>query len=201
MLNLEKLLDGVEGKEELIKNINSELGKEFVPRSEFNTKNEELKNANATLKERDEQLESLSKVAGNKDALTAEIEKLKQENEAAATKYQNELQEMKLNAAIEREIAGIAKEDARDIIPNLINKEELVLKEDGTVVGLKEIVEGLKETRKSLFKTEEEGTAQVQFVKGGTKTTNVAMTKEQIKAIVDPVERRMKIAENIELFK
>ena len=41
-----------------------------MARSDFNTKNEELKAAKAALKERDGQLEALKKTAGNTEELT-----------------------------------------------------------------------------------------------------------------------------------
>ena len=51
-MDLKKILASVENHEDLIKQIESEIGKEFVPRAEFNTKNQELK-------ERDKQLGEL----------------------------------------------------------------------------------------------------------------------------------------------
>ena len=57
-----------------------EIGKGFVSRSDFNTKNEELKTAKSTLKERDGQLEQLKKSAGNTEELTKQIEQLQKDN-------------------------------------------------------------------------------------------------------------------------
>lgn len=199
-MDLKKILGDIEGQTELIEKINAEIGREFVPRAEFNAKNDELKNTVQALAERDKQLEQLSGLEGDKNALTAEINRLKNENKEAAKKYADEMKKIRINQAIEREISGIANPDALDIIPGLIKTDSIILNEDGSILGLKEQVEALKESRKSLFKTERENVPQ--FVRGQTaQTTAAGMTREQIEAIKDPVERRQKIAENINLYK
>ena len=199
-MDLKKILGNIEGHDELIEKINAEVGREFVPRAEFNAKNDELKSTAQALAERDKQLEQLSGLEGDKTALTAEINRLKSENKEAAKQYAEEMKGIRISQAIEREISGIANPDALDIIPGLIKKDSIILNEDGSILGLKEQVEALKESRKSLFKTEAE--ALPQFVKGQTAQREQAgLTREQIEAIKDPVERRQKIAENINLYK
>lgn len=42
-MDLKKLLESVENKDEIIKQIETEIGKDYVPRAEFNVKNTELK--------------------------------------------------------------------------------------------------------------------------------------------------------------
>lgn len=44
-MDLAKILNGIENSEELIKKIQAEIGADYVPRSEFNAKNEKLKEA------------------------------------------------------------------------------------------------------------------------------------------------------------
>ena len=53
MLDWLKEILGESWTEEIDKKVSEEIGKGFVSRSDFNTKNEELKTAKATLKERD----------------------------------------------------------------------------------------------------------------------------------------------------
>ena len=59
MLDWLKEILGESWTEEIDKKVSDEIGKGFVSRSDFNTKNEELKTAKSTLKERDGQLEQL----------------------------------------------------------------------------------------------------------------------------------------------
>ena len=48
-MDLTKILSGVENSEELIKKIQAEIGANYVPRSEFNDKNDKLKEAEKQL--------------------------------------------------------------------------------------------------------------------------------------------------------
>lgn len=197
-MDLTKILDGIGNKAELIEKINAEVGREFVPRTEFNAKNDEVKKTAATLAERDTQIEQLSTATGDKDTLTKELNRLKDENKTAAKQYAAEMKKIRINQAIEREISGIANPDALDIIPGLIKTDSIIFNDDGTILGLKEQIETLKESRKSLFKGDDKAP---QFSKGQATATKPGLTKEQITAIIDPVERRQAIAQNIELFK
>lgn len=198
-MDLNEILDGIENKDKLIEKINSEVGKAFVPRSEFNAKNEELKQTAKALEERDRKIEELSTSEIDKSELAQTIEKLKNDNKANVEKFNEQMKEIRIATAIEREISSIVNPDAVDLIPKLINKESLILNDDGTVLGLKEQIEGLKEQRKSLFKSED--VSKPHFTKGQSASKEVSMTREQIQAIVDPVERREAIKQNLDLFK
>lgn len=198
-MDLNKILDGIDNKEKLIEEINLEVGKNFVPRSDFNAKNEELKQTTKELEEREKKIEALSTTEADRDSLIKTIEQLKADNKETAERFTEEMKELRIANAIEREVASIANSDAIDLIPKLINKETLILNDDGSVLGLKEQIDNLKEQRKSLFKSED--TTKPHFTKGQQSNADVPMTKEQIQAIVDPVERREAITRNIELFK
>ena len=50
-MDLKKILADIENADVLVKQIESEIGKEFVPRTEFNTKNQELKERDTQLAE------------------------------------------------------------------------------------------------------------------------------------------------------
>lgn len=68
-MDLSKILGQLENGAELIKAIEAEVGKEFVPRSEFNAKNNELKERDKQIKELNA---SLDEVAA-KDQTIAEL--------------------------------------------------------------------------------------------------------------------------------
>lgn len=88
-MDLSKILNGVENSEEIIKQIQAEIGKEYVLRTDFNTKNEDSKNLqeqfntlktnHSTLEEEKKTWDTLkteleSKVAGHElNALKAKI--------------------------------------------------------------------------------------------------------------------------------
>lgn len=60
-MDLSRILGDIENKDELIRQIEAELGKEFVPRTEFNAKNTEVKSLEKQVGELNSNLTSLSK--------------------------------------------------------------------------------------------------------------------------------------------
>lgn len=72
-MDLLQILKGIEGAEELKKTIDGEIGKDFVPRSEFNEKNEKLKSAQEKLESMTVQFDALSKEKGGLESQIAEL--------------------------------------------------------------------------------------------------------------------------------
>ena len=72
-MDLTKILGGLENGAELIKAIEAEVGKEFVPRSEFNTKNNELKERDKQIKELNASLEGVTAKVSTYDQTIAEL--------------------------------------------------------------------------------------------------------------------------------
>lgn len=68
-MDLSKILGQLENGAELIKAIEAEVGKEFVPRSEFNAKNNELKERDKQIKELNASLDEVA----TKDQTIAEL--------------------------------------------------------------------------------------------------------------------------------
>lgn len=131
-------------------NQSAEELKEYVPKNRFEEVSKENKTLKTTLKENETSLEELKKSAGSNEELTAQIEKLQAEAKEAEQKHADELKEMKLNSAIKIAIGGRVQDE--DIVSGLINKEKLVIAEDGKVIGLDEQLKALKENKAFLFK-------------------------------------------------
>lgn len=72
-MDLTKILGGLENGAELIKAIEAEVGKEFVPRSEFNTKNNELKERDKQIEELNASIEGLTSKASTYDQTIADL--------------------------------------------------------------------------------------------------------------------------------
>lgn len=162
--------DGVLNQEELFKEINQEFPKYAVPKDQYNAVAEAKKKLEKDITERDKQLEELKKI--DADGLKAEIERLQQENKAAKETYEKELKEIQLNNAIKLAINGRVHDE--DIVSQLIKKDELVLSEDGKVVGLDEQINSLKETKGFLFieEKQDEQEEQLGFQKVGNPQPN-----------------------------
>lgn len=197
-MDFEKYFKDATNKDELISELKSDIGKEFVLRSDFNMKNDELKRANELISDHAKQLKSLTQVEGDKTALKKEIEQLRELNKEAETKYADELKNLKIDTAMTAKLNGLFQPDTIDYIKTLIKKEHLTFTEDGSVVGLDEQIVPIKESKKSfLIETNKNPV----FVKGGGTAVQPGITRAEIEAIKDPVARQRKIAENLNLFK
>lgn len=128
--------------------------KSFVPKARFDEVNGAKKTAEDTLKERDKQLETLSKDAGASEDLKKQIETLTAANKEAADKHAADLKELTVSNAIKTALAGKVHDDA--LVAGLFDREKLVLDGD-KIVGLDDQLKGLQESKAFLFKQEDKG--------------------------------------------
>ncbi|HDP5799210.1 phage scaffolding protein [Staphylococcus aureus] len=117
----------------------------MVPRSRLNDKNTEIEELKEEISKRDEQIVKLQDSVKDDSEIQKELEELKDQNSEWETKYK----ETQLNNAVKLAVAKEAN-DANDILA-FINKDELELADDGTVKGLDEAIETLKESKPYLF--------------------------------------------------
>lgn len=133
--------------EQAVKNF---LDGEFVPKSRFNEVNESKKALTDQLAERDKQLGSLKKNVGDNEGLKKQIEELQAANKQQKADFEAQAKALKIDTAIKLAI-GDSAQDA-DIVTGLIDKDKLILGEDGKIAGLTEQVEALKKDKGFLFK-------------------------------------------------
>ncbi len=121
--------------------LTAEIEKEYKPAADFEA-------LSGQLADRDRQLEALGKL--KPEELKAEIERLQEENKAAAEKYAAELADLKLNGAIENRLL---KEGAVNTkaVRALLDNEKIKLSEDGSLTGLDEQLKALRENEKWAF--------------------------------------------------
>lgn len=162
--------DGQLDQEELMKDINKEFPKYAVPKEQYNALAETRKKLEEDLETRDKQLEDLKDI--DVEDLQKQIETLQEENKTAKETYENELKELQLSNAIKLAINGKVHDE--DIVSQLIKKDELVLSEDGKVVGLDEQINSLKENKGFLFIEEKQDEQEEQpgFQKVGNEQPN-----------------------------
>lgn len=152
MLDWLKEILGESWTEEIDKKVSDEIGKGFVSRSDFNTKNEELKTARTTLKERDGQLEQLKKSAGNTEELRSQIEQLQKDNAQKDKDHAAALKALRIDAAVDLALTSAKaknKTAARALLAEFLKTAEL--DEAGTVTGLDKAVEKLVKGEDSSF--------------------------------------------------
>lgn len=128
----------------------------WFPKEKFDEVNTAKKKAEDDLKERDKQLEQLSKSAGDNEALKGKIKELQDENKAAAEKYAAEMKELQINTALKLALAADAHDP--DLVAGLLDKNKIELNEDGTIkAGLDDQLKGLREKKSFLFAEKQQG--------------------------------------------
>ncbi|MEK3796121.1 phage scaffolding protein [Paenibacillus sp. FSL R7-0204] len=167
----------------LMGDVNKELPKHFVPKSQYNELSDTRKKLEKDVADRDTQLETLSKDAGASEGLKAEIARLQGENKTAAEKYAADLKDMTLTNAITAALNG--KVHNEKVVTGMIDKNKLVIGDDGKVVGLDEQLKGLQTSDAYLFKPEEKGggTGGFRVGGGGSAGGAGAATNEQLASI------------------
>ena len=158
----------------------------YVSKDKYDTEVKTKEQLTKDVKARDKQLETLKGQTGDNEELKKQIETLQKDNKTAKETFEKELKELKVNNAIKLAINGDAQD--ADLVATLIDKEKLVVGNDGQIVGLEEQVKALKESKSFLFKpvdTQETNTDPVpQFTKtngGGADVPNGTIyTKDQI---------------------
>jgi len=105
----------------------------------------ENENLEKQVKDRDKQIEGLKSSASDNEELKKLIEQLQKDNKAQADAHTQEIQKMKLDAAVEKALADAGAKNVnalRGVLGNVL--KDAKLSDDGTVKGLAEQIEKLK---------------------------------------------------------
>ena len=143
---LSNVVYGADGKldvEATMKKVNEEAPKHIIPKEQYNGKVKELETANKTigdLKKNNADNEELQKTIKTHEGT---IKQLKADHE-------KEIKGMKIDAAINKALADNNAKHA-ELLAGKIDREKLIVSDDGTVSGLDEQMKGLKESYKDLF--------------------------------------------------
>lgn len=128
------------------------LNGSFVTKSRFNEVNTELTNAKKTITERDTQLETLKKSAGDAEALKKQITDLQTDNANQKKTHDSEMKALKINNAVELALTGAKAKNntaVKALLADFLTKAELA--DDGTVKGLDAEVEKLVKDQATSF--------------------------------------------------
>ena len=120
----------------------------------INSKTEELKKANESLQsqiaERDKDLKTLKKQAGDNEELTDQFKELQSKYKQDTENLSKELQQTKLNSAVDSAL-GKAKVRNSKAAKALLNLDEVKLNEKGEVEGLDDQISSLQKSDSYLF--------------------------------------------------
>lgn len=142
--------------EELYKQVTEKLGDKkiaivsdgnWIPKEKFDNVNNEKKQYKQQVDNLNKELGKLQKQLEDNQAANETIEKLKQQIKDKET----EMEKIRKQNAIKFEVLKYNPNDVADILPHL-KDESIVLNDDGTITGLKEQLDALKESKPYLFK-------------------------------------------------
>ncbi len=166
----------------------------YVPLARFNEVNEEKKQYKEQVDNLNKELEKLQKQLEDNQVATETIENLKKQ----IKDKEEEMAKIRKQNAIKLEVLKANPNDVADILPHL-KDDQIVLSEDGTITGLQEQLEALKENKPYLFKqVEPQGTGGSLGAGNKPKGSSV-ITKEDFKNM-GYLERLKLKQENEELY-
>lgn len=152
-----------------------------------------------TVKDRDTQLDALKDI--KPEELKQQIADLQAANETKDTEHAAAMKDVQLSNAIKLALANNVHDV--DVAATLIDKEKLVVGNDGAIVGLEEQVNSLKESKSYLFVQDAKATGGPRIFAGGNPNGGGSgpVTKEQIMQEKDDAKRQDLIKKNSHLFK
>lgn len=146
-----KQLFGDAVTEDVSKQFNTELGKRFVAKSDYNTKLEEIKTLNGKISDYKQQIQTLSENANNSDDWKGKFEKLQKEIEDNKIAEQNKQAEKELTEAIESVFGD--KKFTSDYVRNgiIADMKSEIAKPENKGKGYAEIFEALTKDKDGIF--------------------------------------------------
>lgn len=143
-----------EAKKKATEGLKKFLKDNYVEKAKFDETITAKSNLEMQIKERDKQLETLKKTAGDKEKLESTIQQLQEENKSSKTKYEQDLKNLRIDSAVKLKLTNTAQDV--DIVASLIDKTKLIVSDDGTVTGLDEQINPLKQSKPFLFKNDKQ---------------------------------------------
>lgn len=127
----------------------------YVPKETFEAERQKVKDANATIADRDKQISELGKFKGTAEELQKKVDDLTTANTTAKTEYEQKIAKMEQDAAIKLAVADKVF-SVDDILPKL-DSTKITFKDGAVVAGLVEQLDAIKKTSPHYFKPEEKG--------------------------------------------
>lgn len=149
---LGEMLKGLEGAEELQKQIAEKLKQEYVPKADYDAVVVAKTGLEGQIVQRDNDIKALKEGAKDNKDLQKKYDELQEKYKTDTQNLQKQYQDSRKNSAIDMEIMK-AKGKNTKAIKALLDMENITLKEDGTLIGLD--LEGLKKSDGYLFEVEQ----------------------------------------------
>jgi hypothetical protein len=154
--------------------------KGYIPKTRFDEVNEAKKEAEAEVKERDKQLETLKKASGDNEELKKQIEGLQEANKATKADYEAKIKQMQIDNAVSSALKDAGAKNSAAVRALLKDLEKAEIGDDGAVKGLAEQIKALKESDAYLFTSANDNKpAGATPAAAGAKNPSGTVTKEQ----------------------
>ena len=127
----------------------------YIPKATFEAERQKVKDANATIAERDKQITELGSFKGTAEELQKKVDELTTANNTAKTEYEAKLTKMAQENALKLAIADKVH-NVEDILPKL-DVTKITFKDGAVVAGLVEQMEALKKSNPYYFKEDNAG--------------------------------------------
>lgn len=125
---------------------------EYVSKDKYDNLLTEKNNLTTQLGDRDKQLEELKKI--DHEGLKSRIAELETENANAKAQSEKQIHELKANNAIEMALKSSNAKNNKAVRALLnLDIDNVKFTEDGTIEGLSELIEGIKESDSYLFES------------------------------------------------
>lgn len=155
---MEELLKSLKLDDETVKKIkvahDAELAKKAKENEEAAT---QIENFKTQLEQRNKDLKDLQKNAGDNEELTNKLKEMQELAKEQEKTFKQEMEALKKNNAVELALTGQVH-DAK-LTSSLLDLEKVEVLSDGTLKGLEDQVEALKEDKGFLFVPTETGDA------------------------------------------
>lgn len=125
----------------------------YVSKEKYEAEQQKCTQLESTVSDYEEQLDTLKAAAGNNEELKQQITTLQEQNKQKDADYKKELDALKMTNAIKMAIAATAQDS--DLVAGLVDRNKLILSDDGKITGLDEQLKTIKESKPFLFKQEE----------------------------------------------
>lgn len=156
--------------EEQAQKVMDSIDGNFVTKARFNEVNEENKTLKKSVSDRDKQLEDLKKSSGDNAALQQQISDLQKANADQQKAHEAELNQLKLDNAVEVAISG-AKAKNSKAVKAMLDMSKIKVGEDGKLYGFDEQIEALKKSDVYMFDVEQQTQQQFTGFQPGASTT------------------------------
>ena len=138
-------------EKEVVDKIMAENGKDIEnAKANYDELKAELKTANATIADRDNQLKELKGSAKGNEDLTAKIAELEKQNKDEAKNHKAEIESLKINNAIDKALATF-KAKTPKAVTAMLDMENIKFDEDGNITGIDEQLKTLLEAEDTKY--------------------------------------------------